>query len=160
ASLSAATLAGLAALSGPRHGGMAARVEAFAAAAAGSGGAGGDWRKAARGAAAGGSGPPPGFGHPLYPDGDPRAAALLAAIEVPPALARLRDEVEAATGERANMDYALTALRQSLQMPAEAPFALFAVARTAGWLAHAIEQIETGALIRPRAKYVGANPAP
>ena len=145
ASLSAATLAGLAALSGPRHGGMAARVEAFAAAAAR-----GDRRKAARGTA-----PPPGFGHPLYPDGDPRAAALLAVIEVPPALAALRAEVEAATGERANMDYALTALRQSLQLPAEAPFALFAVARTAGWLAHAIEQIETGALIRPRARYTG-----
>jgi citrate synthase len=148
ASLSAATLAGLAALSGPRHGGMAARVEAFAAAAAR-----GDWRRAARG-----SKPPPGFGHPLYPDGDPRAAALLAAIEAPPALAALRAEVEGATGERANIDFALIALRQSLQLPAEAPFALFAVARTAGWLAHAIEQVETGALIRPRARYVGAQP--
>src|SRR5580704_12405186 len=147
ASLSAAVLAGLAALSGPRHGGMAARVEAFAAAAARD-----DWRKASRG------GPPPGFGHQLYPDGDARAAALLAAIEPPPALAALRAEVEAATGERANMDYALTALRQSLLLPAEAPFALFAVARTAGWLAHAIEQIDTGALIRPRARYVGAYP--
>jgi citrate synthase len=58
------------------------------------------------------------------------------------------------------MDFALTALRQSLQLPAEAPFALFAVARSAGWLAHAIEQIETGALIRPRARYVGAYPPP
>ena len=111
-------------------------------------------RKAARG------GPPPGFGHQLYPDGDARAAALLAAIEPPPALAALRAEVEAATGERANMDYALTALRQSLALPAEAPFALFAVARTAGWLAHAIEQIDTGALIRPRARYVGPYPGP
>ncbi len=148
ASLAAAVLAGLASLTGPLHGGMAARVEAFAAAAA----ARGDWRKAARG------GPPPGFGHQLYPDGDARAAALLAAIEPPPALAALRAEVEAATVERANMDYALTALRQSLALPAEAPFALFAVARTAGWLAHAIEQIDTGALIRPRARYVGAYP--
>jgi citrate synthase len=150
ASLSAATLAGLAALSGPRHGGMAARVDAFAAAATR-----GDWRRAARG-----STPPPGFGHPLYPDGDPRATALMAVIEVPPPLAALCAEVEAATGERANMDYALTALRQSLQLPPEAPFALFAVARTAGWLAHAIEQTQTGALIRPRARYVGSHPPP
>jgi|SRR6185312_13833275 len=150
ASLSAAVLAGLAALSGPRHGGIAARVEAFAAAAGR-----GDWRKAARGAS-----PPPGFGHPLYPEGDPRAAALLAAIEVPPALLRLQAEVEAETGARANIDYALTALRHSLGLPAEAPFALFAVARTAGWLAHAIEQLESGALIRPRARYVGVTPAP
>ena len=148
ASLSAAVLAGLAALSGPRHGGMAARVEMFAAAAARS-----DWRKAA------GGNIPPGFGHQLYPDGDPRAVALLAAVEVPPALAALRSEVEGATGDRANMDFALTAMRQSLQLPAEAPFALFAVARTAGWLAHAIEQAETGALIRPRARYVGRPPA-
>jgi citrate synthase len=147
ASLSAAVLAGLAALSGPRHGGMAARVEAFAAAATR-----GDWRKAARG------GPPPGFGHQLYPDGDPRAAALLAAIETPPALAQLRARIEAETGERPNMDFALTAMRQALKLPADAPFALFAVARTAGWLAHAIEQLETGALIRPRARYVGNPP--
>jgi citrate synthase len=152
ASLSAAVLAGLAALSGPRHGGMAARVEAFAAAAAVKG-ARGDWRRAARGVS-----PPPGFGHQLYPDGDPRAAALMAVIELPPALARLRAVVEAETGAGANMDLALTALRQSLELPAEAPFALFAVARTAGWLAHAIEQTETGALIRPRARYVGAQP--
>jgi citrate synthase len=149
ASLSASVLAGLAALSGPRHGGMAARVEAFAAAAARR-----DWRKTARGVA-----PRPGFGHPLYPDGDPRAGALMAAIEVPPPLARLREAVEAETGARANMDFALTALRQALGLPAEAPFALFAVARTAGWLAHAIEQAETGALIRPRARYVGAAPS-
>jgi citrate synthase len=40
----------------------------------------------------------------------------------------------------------------------DAPFALFAVARTAGWLAHAVEQVQTGALIRPRARYVGEAP--
>ena len=79
------------------------------------------WRKALRAGE-----PPPGFGHALYPDGDPRAAALLGAFEVPPALAALRAEVEAATGERANVDFALVALRQSLGLPAEAPFALFA----------------------------------
>jgi citrate synthase len=148
ASLAAAALAGLAALSGPRHGGMAARVEAFANEAAHVG-----WRKAV----APGE-PPPGFGHALYPDGDPRAVALLAAIEVPAPLVALRREVEAASGQRANVDFALVALRQSLGLPAEAPFALFALSRTAGWLAHAIEQIDTGALIRPRARYVGVAP--
>jgi citrate synthase len=148
ASLAAAVLAGLCALSGPRHGGMAARVEAFAADAAAAG-----WRKAAHGEA------PPGFGHALYPDGDPRAEALLGAIEVPRSLADLRAAIEAETGLKANVDFALVALRQSLGLPAEAPFALFAVARTAGWLAHAIEQITTGALIRPRARYVGPAPA-
>jgi citrate synthase len=148
-SLAAAVLAGLAVLSGPRHGGMAARVEAFAEAAGRDG-----WRRSLRTGT-----PPPGFGHPLYPDGDPRAEALLAAIETPPALLALRRAVEAETGLRANVDFALVALRQALDLPAEAPFALFAVARTAGWLAHAMEQVESGQLIRPRARYTGPSPA-
>jgi citrate synthase len=145
ASLAASVLAGLTVLSGPRHGGMAARVEAFAGLAARRG-----WRAAMATRAA-----PPGFGHPLYPDGDPRADALLAAVKVPPALAALREAVEGQTGQRANVDFALVALRQALDLPAEAPFALFAVARTAGWLAHAMEQLASGELIRPRARYVG-----
>jgi citrate synthase len=149
ASLAASVLAGLCALSGPRHGGMAARVEAFAAKAARVG-----WRKATPAGLAA----PPGFGHALYADGDPRAGALLAAIEVPPALAALRAEIEAGAGQRANVDFALVAVRQSLGLPGEAPFALFAVARTAGWLAHAIEQAAAGQLIRPRARYVGPAP--
>jgi citrate synthase len=149
ASLAAAVLAGLCALSGPRHGGMAVRVEAFAEEASRGG-----WRNALAAGEA-----PPGFGHALYPDGDPRALALLEAIEITPDLAALRRDVEAATGQRANVDFALAALRRSLGLPAEAPFALFALARTAGWLAHAIEQITTGALIRPRARYVGPQPA-
>ncbi len=148
ASLAAAVLAGLCALSGPRHGGMAARVEALADEAARR-----DWRRAL---AAGE--PPPRLRPRAHPDGDPRATALLDAIEVAPDLAALRQEVEAATGRRANVDFALVALRRSLGLPAEASFALFALARTAGWLAHAIEQITTGALIRPRARYVGPPP--
>lgn len=148
ASLAAAVLAGLCALSGPRHGGMSRRVEAFADEAERVG-----WRKAL------GAGPPPGFGHALYPDGDPRALALLAAVEAPPVLAALRREVEAETGQKANMDFALAAMRRSLGLPAEAPFALFALARTAGWLAHAMEQLATGQLIRPRARYTGAATA-
>jgi len=148
ASLAATVLAGLAVLSGPRHGGMAARVEAFAEAAGR-----GDWRKTLRAGT-----PPPGFGHPLYPDGDPRAEALLGAIDAPPALLALRQAVEAETGLSANVDFALVALRQALDLPHEAPLALFAVARTSGWLAHAMEQVESGQLIRPRARYAGPSP--
>ncbi len=58
-----------------------------------------------------------------------------------------------------NVDFALAALAEALDLPEEAPFALFAVARCAGWTAHAMEQAATGALIRPRAVYVGAEPA-
>jgi citrate synthase len=149
ASLAAAVLAGLCALSGPRHGGMSRRVEAYVRDAARLG-----WRNALADRAR----PPPGFGHELYPDGDPRAETLLSAMTAPAPLAELREEIEAETGQKANVDFALVALRQSLGLPAEAPFALFAVARTAGWLAHAMEQTASGRLIRPRARYVGVEP--
>jgi citrate synthase len=148
AALSASALAGLAALSGPRHGGVAADAEAFALRAARRG----DIGKFAKGAA------PPGFGHPLYPEGDPRAEALLEAFEPPPALARLRAMVEEATGLSPNVDFALVALRQALGLAPDAPFALFALARSAGWMAHAMEQVASGDLIRPRARYVGSDP--
>ena len=56
------------------------------------------------------------------------------------------------------MDFALVALAERLALPQDAPFALFAVARCAGWIAHAIEQVQTGDLIRPRARYAGVRP--
>lgn len=100
----------------------------------------------------------PGFDHPLYPDGDPRAAALLAAFEAPPLLAELRTATETATGLAPNIDFALVTLARTLKLPPDAPFILFATARSAGWAAHAIEQLQTGRLIRPRARYVGVAP--
>jgi citrate synthase len=152
ASLSAACLAGLAALSGPLHGGMAARVEAFVEEAERRDAAHAVSARLARGASM------PGFDHPLYPDGDPRAAALLAAFEAPPLLADLRTVTENATGLLPNIDFALVSLARTLKLPLDAPFILFATARSAGWAAHAIEQLQTGRLIRPRARYVGVAP--
>jgi len=152
ASLSAACLAGLSALSGPLHGGMAARVEVFVEEAERRGPGPAVSARLARGAAT------PGFDHPLYPDGDPRAAALLAVFAAPPLLAELRAVTEAATGLAPNIDFALVALARALKLPPDAPFILFATARSAGWAAHAIEQLQTGRLIRPRARYVGAAP--
>jgi len=152
ASLAASALAGLAALSGPLHGGIAGRVRNLVEE---SGRIGPQAAVAGRIARAG---PIPGFGHPLYPEGDPRAAALLAAFDMPPTYAALKRAVEDATGEAANIDFLLTALAERFGLPDDAPFALFAVARTAGWLAHAVEQVQTGALIRPRARYVGPRP--
>jgi len=152
-SLAAASLAGLAALSGPLHGGMAARVEMFVDEAQRRGAAKAVAERLAQGSAT------PGFGHPLYPDGDPRAAALLDAFKVPALLADLRRETEAATGQAPNIDFALVAMARTLALPADAPFSLFAVGRMAGWHAHAIEQLQTGKLIRPRARYVGVRPA-
>nr|WP_295110760.1 citrate synthase family protein [uncultured Caulobacter sp.] len=152
ASLSAACLAGLSALSGPLHGGMAARVEAFVEEAERRDAAHAVSARLARGASM------PGFGHPLYPDGDPRAAALLAAFAPTPLLADLRTATETTTGLAPNIDFALVTLARTLKLPPDAPFILFATARSAGWAAHAIEQLQTGRLIRPRARYVGENP--
>ncbi|HEX2559848.1 citrate synthase [Phenylobacterium sp.] len=149
ASLAAAALAGLSALSGPRHGGAPAAIQNVVEEAR---------RTSPHTAIAARLAEDrqiPGFGHPLYPDGDPRAAALLARFNPPPQYAALREAAERATGLAPNIDFALTSLSDSLGLPKDAPFALFAIARCAGWIAHAIEQGQSGALIRPRARYVG-----
>ena len=60
--------------------------------------------------------------------------------------------------ERPNIDFALAASARVLHLPPGAPFTLFAIGRTIGWIGHAIEQYATGQLIRPRARYVGVAP--
>lgn len=152
ASLSAACLAGIATLSGPRHGGATEAVRRFAAEAAEMGP-----REAIAGRLTDDRALP-GFGHPLYPDGDARAAALLGRFEPTPELARLKEAVQAVTGLAPNIDFALIAACETLRLPRDAPFALFSVARCAGWIAHAIEQGQADSLIRPRARYVGPEP--
>jgi len=154
ASLSAGVLSGLATLTGPMHGGASASVRALATLAARHGvqRAVRDWLTQGQLFAA--------FGHPLYPDGDVRAAALLANQPPLPLYAELAACVESATGERPNVDFALASLAASKRLPRSAPFTLFALARCAGWLAHAIEQAQTGHLIRPRARYVGPPVGP
>jgi citrate synthase len=152
ASLRASVLGGLAALGGVRHGAITARVETF-------------WDTPASASPAGlrgllqAGGDIPGFGHPLYPDGDIRAKAILDAI-LPdfPEAAALVSAVEDLTGRRPSIDFALVTLRRQLGLPAGAAFTIFAVGRTVGWIAHALEQRATGQLIRPRAIYTGVEP--
>lgn len=157
----AVVAAGLAALQGHRHGGHTARVAALMREAAASE----DPSAAIPGRLRRGE-PVPGFGHPLYPQGDLRAKVLLqlAAEALPEAPAvRLATAVAASgrelLGEEPNLDFGLVTLAHALELPAEAPLALFALGRTAGWIAHAIEQTATGRLIRPRARYTGVLPA-
>ena len=149
ASLSASALAGLAALSGPRHGGAPAAIRALAAESEQMG------PRAAIAARLAEDRALPGFGHQLYPDRDPRAEAMLERFDPTPPLVELAAAVEAFTGLRPNIDFALVAVSETLKLPVDAPFALFATARCAGWIAHAIEQVQSGAIIRPRARYTG-----
>jgi citrate synthase len=153
APLAAAVLSGLATLVGPLHGNAYGAVGGLAAAATREGAG-----AAVRASLALGQ-PLPGFGHRLYPAGDPRAEALLTLFPLPPAYAALAAVGQELTGEAPNIDFALTALAAAFDLPADAPFTLFAVARSTGWLAHALEQAATGTLIRPRAAYVGVAPS-
>ncbi len=107
----------------------------------------------------------PGFGHPLYPDGDPRGRALLAQVTavLPDAPGTLLAQAVAqgmadTVGLQPNIDFALTALAWALELPSGTPLALFALGRTAGWIGQAMEQYQLGQLIRPRARYVGVRP--
>jgi citrate synthase len=103
-----------------------------------------------------------GFGHRLYPDGDPRAAALLARMRGSaggsPRMEVVESLLEAAARRGLpdpNVDLALAALAHVAGMTRGAAEAIFATARTAGWMAHALEEYERNVPIRPRAVYTG-----
>jgi citrate synthase len=158
ADVCASVAAALATLSGPRHGGMPARVMALvretreprhAARTIG--------ERLRRGEAI------PGFGHPLYAQGDPRTPPMLAAARAAAPAARELDVLEALVdamdlvgAERPTVDVGLVAIACALRRDAGVATALFAVGRMAGWIAHVIEQREADFVLRPRARYVGA----
>ena len=152
--------AGLAALKGTRHGGHTERVEALFREAGTADGA----RRVLADRLRRGE-PIPGCGHSLYPDGDPRGAALLEmAVEIAPgspevelALA-MADAYRELVREHPTIDHGLVALSRALKLPERTPLALFALGRTIGWIGHAIEQYAENKLIRPRAAYVGEMP--
>lgn len=151
----AGVAAALACLSGPRHGGASDRVEALIAEI-------GEiddvervvYARQRRGEAI------DGFRHPLYPDGDPRGATLidLARTLSPESgavrrLLALCDAMASAGAGHPNIDAGLVALALALGLPPGSAVGLFAIARSAGWVAHMLEQYEAGYLVRPRARY-------
>jgi citrate synthase len=149
--------AGLGALEGVRHGGISLRVESLLQGLRRSRNV-----RAALGERLRRGETIDGFGHPLYRDGDPRAAALLDvlgdAYPRSPELAFVLDTTAAAAAlirEQPTIDFALAALARVLRLPAGSPLVLFALGRTIGWIGHAIEQYVTGQVLRPRARYVG-----
>lgn len=153
ASLSACLLAGLTTFSGPLHGDASVRVRALfdEVARLGEERVVDHYLSAAL--------PIPGFGHHLYPDGDPRAAALLDLFEPPVPIARFIAKVQSLSGLKPNIDVALASLVARYRLPIDAAFALFATARSVGLLAHAMEQLSTAQVIRPRGRYTGLMPA-
>lgn len=153
ASLAAGVLSGMATLTGPLHGRAGMSLAALMDQTATS-----DAEAVVRERLHLGLGFPA-FGHPLYPDGDPRAVALLETLPVVPAYENMSRQVERLVGELPNIDFGLAVLTAVHRLPAHAPLSLFAVGRCVGWLAHALEQASSGQLIRPRARYVGVAPA-
>jgi citrate synthase len=156
----AAVLGGLAALEGAKHGGATARVEALFDELRRAR----DLRKSLADRLRRGD-RIEGFGHPLYPDGDPRATLLFELLEERcPKSKELAFALSFASagqrvlGEKPTMDFALVALSRVLALPPGSPLTLFAIGRTIGWVAHAIEQYAQDAMIRPRARYVGEKP--
>ena len=109
----------------------------------------------------------PGFGQPMYPEGDPRSRVLLELIEearpgsvTAQAARAVADEVESLIGQRPTIDFALATLSLELGLGPGGAFTLFALGRTAGWVGHVMEEYARGRLIRPRARYTGPPPAP
>ena len=158
ADLYACVGAALAALSGPRHGGACLRVEALV-----------DEVQSARrardvvGQKLERGDIVPGFGHPLYPRGDPRSPPLLAralrslggSSQRLDTLLAISEVMESWGCHPMNLDGALVALALALDLPRGSATALFAAGRSAGWIGHVFEQRSSGALLRPRARYVG-----
>lgn len=155
----AAVVAALAALQGYKHGGAGERVATCLAAAMS------DPQQTVRDYLRRGEGLP-GFGHHLYPAGDPRGRFLLElARQVRPTapIVAVAEAVVASAAQAIelapNVDFGLVVFAQALGLPPTAPFTLFAIGRTAGWLGHIMEQYARDQLIRPRSRYVGVPPA-
>ena len=79
-------------------------------------------------------------------------------MRIPARWQRFVDAAFAVTGERPNIDCALAVMADVHRLPAQAPMVIFATARAVGWIAHALEQVQFGGPIRPRARYVGPMP--
>lgn len=141
ADLYACLSAALAALSGPRHGTASQTIDHLV-------------RHPTQRSIAQSRGVLPGFGHPLYPAGDPRAEALL---ERAPATGPLADLIAFAAdlGLRPNLDVGLLAVCDALGQPATLAPRVFAIGRLAGWIAHIDEQRQRPELLRPRSTYAG-----
>ncbi len=161
--LASAATAALATLKGPLHGGAPAKVSEMLDA-VGDAGRAEAWiaERLARKEILFG------FGHRAYKTEDPRNLLLhaIARRVADPARLRLAEAVEdrglaalraAKPGARlyTNVEFYGAVVLESVGLPRELFTPTFAVARTAGWAAHALEQAADNRLIRPEMEYVG-----
>ena len=107
-----------------------------------------------------GDGTPPGFGHAVYTDVDPRAECLLdVVLDGRPHLAETVDDLSLQVRRRhglaMNIDLAMAAATMALPLRPGAAEGIFVVARLAGMAAHALEELEHRLRFRPRAVYTG-----
>jgi citrate synthase len=151
---------GMGALGGALHGGASLGAEALLAAAAGPDDVprvvGELLRRGER---------VPGFGHFVYRTGDPRAVLLLDLVRhAAPKSGQLAvaeavlAEVRRKSLPEPNIDFAIATLARVAGMIRGSGEAVFAVARTAGWIAHALEAYAGPGPLRPRAVYTGRPP--
>jgi len=148
---------GLGAVSGALHGGASLGAETLLAAASGPG----DVPRVVAELLRRGE-KVPGFGHFVYRGGDPRATVLLDLVRrAAPKSGQLAvaeavlAEVRQKSLPEPNIDFALATLAQVAGMVRGAGEAIFAVSRTAGWVAHALEAYSGPGPLRPRAVYTG-----
>ncbi|TGK03070.1 helix-turn-helix domain-containing protein [Leptospira langatensis] len=161
ASLYQVVLAGLAALSGPKHGQLTEKAILLLSQA--NGNKKKDKQLLEEKLRSGEN--IPGFGHPLYKKGDPRGRKLIEMVsrffpndaDVQLYLQFLK-QMEELLEDYPTIDAGLALVSKALRLPKGAGIGIFAIGRTAGWLAHAMEQYDSGNLIRPRAKYIGNLP--
>lgn len=106
----------------------------------------------------------PGFGHTVYVGGDPRATIFRQLAEhIATGEARrwleaaqaLEKRVKQERGLHANVDLYGVVFMHAVGLRVPTMLAFFAVSRTAGWIAHMMEQHHNNRLIRPRARYTG-----
>ncbi|PNG89760.1 hypothetical protein SMF913_25225 [Streptomyces malaysiensis] len=91
-----------------------------------------------------------GFGQPRYPGADPRAAAMMTLLadsggdeDRQHIVREVVDLVRSRRDLAPNAEFALGAMCFVHRMPRGAGEAVFVIARSAGWIAHAIEEYET-----------------